>query len=279
MATDTPTTPAEQITALLDQLYDHVETREKIPHYRQVRRASERTVAVLDWAVHVTKEPGLLVQLGVIRSRLADGVVIPGSAVPGGSPGWDADGALAPIVGGGKPDAAEPIADAWHVAADINTDVNALVAELRAEGRTGGLVDIALNDERTGRRIAARLAGLVARARIAADYDAPIVPLKDIVCPECGGELRVREDASSPVWCAGRWTVEGPAWVGEAWPVGVVCGARWPRGAWVQLLEETDTPEPVQAVRGVLGGSAEGWSGRAGTIEPERDEDEERQAS
>jgi hypothetical protein len=245
----TKKTPAEEITNLLEELYERVTTREKIPHYRQVRRATTRTVAVLDWREHTTHEPGLLTQLGIIQSTgHHPGTVIPGAALPSGSPGWDDDGALAPLVGG-SPDPGEPIGDAWHTAAQINADLTNFERELHETGHQGSLIDIALNDEHTGKRIAARLRGFVSRARIAADYDAPIVPLRDVYCPECGGQLRVRKDASSGVWCAGvrdaeghriggRY-LEGPALEGEQWPA-PVCDATWPRGAWVKLLRDAE---------------------------------------
>ncbi|MGI5171902.1 hypothetical protein ACQEU3_46925 [Spirillospora sp. CA-253888] len=236
------TTPAEQIAAHLEALHGEVRTREQVATYRQVRRATDRTVAVLDWRTHTTQAPGLLAQLGVVAATTRPGVITPGAALPGGSPGWDADGALTPIVRGGKPSAEEPISEAWHVAQDIRGAEAALRAELIEQGWAPdqSLVDIALADERTGKRIAARLAGLVQRARIAADYDAPIVSLREVHCPYCGGELRVRADASSAVWCAGRWPVQGPAMVGERWPVTARCGATWDQGGWVRLLAELE---------------------------------------
>lgn len=246
---------AEQIRELLVELHGQVVTREKVPHYRQVRRASERTVAVLDWREHVTTAPGLLAQLGVVQVHVRDGVVLPGAAVPGGSPGWDADGALAPLMGGGDPDGGEPVTEEWHVADGIRADLAALGRDLAERGWKPGevtLVDIALRDQGEGRWIVGRLRGMVTNARIAADYDAPIVPLRDVYCPECGGQLRVRKDASSGVWCAGvrdaegrrvgaRW-IAGPAVEGQPWPI-PVCDATWPRGAWVALLEELDNQE------------------------------------
>jgi hypothetical protein len=234
-------TPAEEIRALLDQLHGEVQTREQVTRYRSVRRSSTKIVPVLDLATHTTKAPGLLAQLGVVAATSRPGVVVPGAAVPGGSPGWDADGALSPIVRGGKPDAAEPITDGWHVAQQIRGDLRELGKALVERGWKPGddtLVSIALANDRTGRWIAGRLQSMVRRARVAASYDAPAKPLRDVYCPECGGEMRVSEDASSGVWCAGTWPVEGPAERGERWPVTERCGATWPRGAWVQLLDE-----------------------------------------
>lgn len=283
-------TPAEEIRRLLGELHGEITTREKVPHYRTVRRASDRTVAVLDWRTHTVHEPGLLTQLGVttghpgtvpvevyrwdrtdcpcdkdktdrcrhdrrvftgVEHRPISGVATAGGAVPSGSPGWDADGALTPLIGG-TPDPGEPIADAWHTGDDIRHELANLGRELHAEGwrPPATLVTIALDDTETGEWIAARLRGLVARARVAADYDAPAVPLRDIHCRRCGGQLRVRADASSAVWCEGWLPIQGPAvaddpdWPADSEKWGCLgwsrCGARWPRGAWIGLLAEAD---------------------------------------
>jgi hypothetical protein len=295
--TEDPPTPAQEVARLLAELHDAVETREKVPRYRAVRRSRDREILVLDWAVHHTREPGLLAQLGTVahqtdqapvdvyrwvrdpddpcrrdydderdnrqcphgrrvyvrtEQRPIPGVVTAGAAVHSGSPGWDADGALAPLTGRSKPDAAEPISDAWHVGQEITTDLDNLAAELAAEGHQGTLVDVALADEETGRRIASRLRAFVARARVAAGYDAPVVTLRDRYCPMCSGPLRVRADASSAVWCGGMLAVHGPPTADDpdrvplAW---APCGARWPRGGWVALLDEIDQASPVQPSR------------------------------
>lgn len=281
--------PAEEIRRLLGELHGEIVTREKVPQYRQVRRASDRTVAVLDWRTHTVREPGLLTQLGVVHDRpgtvhveryrwertdcpcdktrtdrcrhdrrvfagveehTVTGVMTSGASIPSGSPGWDADGALTPLLGG-TPDPGEPVTDAWHTADDIRHELDDLGRELREAGwkPPATLVTIALEDKATGEWIVARLRALVGRARVAADYDAPAVPLRDVCCPECGGQLRVRKDASSAVWCVGRRDREGrrvgprflagPALPGEPWPI-PVCDATWPRGAWVSLLAERE---------------------------------------
>lgn len=292
---DTPTTPAEQIRSLLDQLHDGITTRETVPTYRRVKRGKGREVALLEFKPHTTREPGLIAQLGVTSNRTTQapvtvrrwvrdaddpcrrdygddrdnrecwhgrwitvrteqrtvpGVVTGGAAVPGGSPGWDADGALSPMVGGGKPDAAEPIAEAWHTAAEIRAGLDELGRELYARGwrPPATLVTIALEDERMGEWIARRLRSLVDRARIAASYDAPIVVLRDVCCPRCGGPMYVREDASSAVWCGGTLLVAGAALPWVEWPLRVRCGASWPRGGWVRLLEEATAVEPAGEV-------------------------------
>jgi hypothetical protein len=109
--------------------------------------------------------------------------------------------ALAPMAGGSF-ESAPPVAEALWLADDIHRQVDQLDAELRTEGRKGHLIDMALDDTETARRIVRRLGALVTTARIALDYDAPIVTLRDVYCPQCGGDLRVRSDASSAVWCA-----------------------------------------------------------------------------
>jgi len=277
-------TPAEEIRRLLGELHGELTTREKVPHYRQVRRASDRTVAVLDWRTHIVRAPGLLTQLGVTTTRAQTvavevyrwertdcpcdkqrtircrhdrkvfdrveqrpaPVITAGATVPSGSPGWDPDGALAPLVGG-SPDPGEPVTDAWHAAEDIRRDLHQLGRELHAEGWRSSqttLVSIALEDDDTGQWIAARLRGMVARARVAADYDAPPKPLQDMHCRYCGGQLWVRADASSAVWCSGWLPIQGPTVEGEGMPVGWArCGASWPRGSWVALLAEAERGE------------------------------------
>jgi hypothetical protein len=235
---DEQQSPAEEIADLLGELFRHVETVEKVLRYRKVQHGG-REVAILDWVLHRTRAPGLVDQLGVIvQDGSRSGVVIPGAAVPGGSPGWDDDGALSPMAAGGTFESSPPVADAFWLADDIERQIADLDGELRAQGHRGHLVDIALDDPQAAQRILRHLRALVTSARIALDYDAPIVTLRDVYCPQCGGELRVRADASSAVWCAGRLPLHGPALEGAPWPIGdVPCGTMWPRGSWVWLLE------------------------------------------
>lgn len=91
-----------------------------------------------------------------------------------------------------------------------------------------------------GRRIYRAACSWSADARVALSYLAPIVTLQ-VPCPDCGGELRVRADATSDVWCAGAWTVAGPALEHRPWPVTYPHGASWPRITWIDLLNAKQT--------------------------------------
>jgi hypothetical protein len=224
--------PAEQITELLTELEDEVRTEESVVRYRPVHRG-RRTVLTPDFVIHRTRMPGLIAQ-----ARAA--------AVPQGSPGWDADGALSPMPSAGSFESQEPVTEAFHLPEEYANALLDLAAELREHGHTS-FVAAALADEDLGYRIVARLRAVVSHARIVLHYDAPVVPLRDVYCPECGGSMHVRADASSAVWCAGAWVVEGPARDGESWPVRVRCGATWPRGSWVKLLAEATAEERIGA--------------------------------
>lgn len=91
--------------------------------------------------------------------------------------------------------------------------------------------------DRWATRIYRELRTWAADARVTLSYLAPVATLQ-VVCPDCGGQLKVRADATSDVWCVGRWTVEGPALPDEPMPVSYRCGAVWPRLTWIQLLDQ-----------------------------------------
>lgn len=223
--------PAEQITELLAQLDDEVRTEESVLRYRTVQRG-RRTAAIPDFVIHRTRLPGLMTQARV-------------AAVPSGSPGWDADGALSPMSGSGSFESQEPVTEAFHLPEEYARALVDLAQEVREAGY-GTLIEAALADEDLGYRIVARLRAVVSHARIVLGYDAPMVPLRDVYCPECGGSMHVRADASSAVWCAGTVPLHGPATVDGAWPIGWVrCDAKWPRGSWVKLLEEATAGEKM----------------------------------
>jgi hypothetical protein len=202
------------------------------------------------------------------------GVVTSGGAVPGGSPGWDTDGSLSALAGHGF-ESRTPATSATDLLADIITGTARLRAWLgSAAGRPAGaarttsgalreLVGLVLEvDDETADRTIATVRGWVNTARVLLGYDAPVVALRDAHCRICRGELHVRADASTAVWCAGRpetrvhgparWIpVEGPARAGEDWPIGYAeewpvvypayegCGATYPQGSWITLLEQT----------------------------------------
>ena len=295
MARTDAATPAEQITALLRELHDEVTTREKVPRYKKIRRSADRTTAILEWADHVTKGPGLLAQLSVVagrrdqarveirrwvlnatdpenpskcargckglcshgrwipirvETREITGSLTPGAAFPGGSPGWDEDGALAPLVGGSS-DPGEPLSEAWHVRELIYAGLADLGRSLHAQGwrPPATLIDIALENEETGQQIADRLRRLVSQARTAAEYDTRSIRLRDTHCCYCWGQLRFRNDADSDAWCAGHPSrpegevYEGPVQAGEEWPPKPrQCGARWSRYDYVKILAGMQTP-------------------------------------
>lgn len=254
--TSQPPTPAEEITALLAALYDRVETREIVIARRTIQRG-QRLVPVAEPVPHRTRRPGLVNQLGVIAGpgSTGPGRVQIGAAVPARSPGWDPDGALSPMTIGGRAEAPEPVTDAWHVSREIDQAVTALTASARVSGY-GSLVEVALADEDLGKQVAAYLRRLVARARIAAGYDVRIVTLRDIVCPECGSDLRVRTDASSAVWCSGNALGQDDEDELEE------CGLTWPRHTWISLLETARQPAPYVMPKAPLNGSSAGYGGR-----------------
>ncbi|TDD37856.1 hypothetical protein E1287_07305 [Actinomadura sp. KC06] len=185
------------------------------------------------------------------------GVVAGGAAVPGGSAGWDSDGALNPLRSLGF-ESASPATSAVELYDDIRRGIDRLRRDLRqAAGRTWGgrkapsdalrecvglLLDV---DDDTARDAVHQVRGWVSTCRIRLGYDAPIVKLRDLVCGQCGGTLHVRADASTAVWCAGYPTahVTGPGWPGDEWgpveyPAEPGCGERYPRGSWIKLLED-----------------------------------------
>jgi hypothetical protein len=85
-----------------------------------------------------------------------------------------------------------------------------------------------------------------AQTRVVLGYDAAVTSLPQAQCPDCGGELCVRSDVSSDVWCAGTkvvfcrvrdrstHTYRRPG-----------CGARWPRTGWAQMLAAATAAAPL----------------------------------
>jgi hypothetical protein len=181
------------------------------------------------------------------RPAAAYGIVTAGSAVPQGSPGWDADGALSPTPSGGSFESREPAAAAAiELSLAIRVGVNELREQLGATSPQPStkrglreLVGLALAaDEHDAYRALGRVRSWVSTAKIVLGYEAPIVALRDMYCRYCGGQLLVRTDASSAVWCDGYVPIHGPAREDELWPIAWErCDASWPRGSWVALLD------------------------------------------
>jgi hypothetical protein len=285
-------THAEDLADLVHQLVDEVRTVAPVTRYRTARRGAGRTETAIDLTRHHTRSPGLLHQLHAIQAAAAAvpvktyrwqkddgdqckelcahgrwihvrteqrpiaGVVTAGAAVPGGSPGWDQDGALNPLRSLGF-ESRTPATSATELLSDITAGAGRLRADLRAAaGKTRGarratsamlreLVGLALDvDDATADAAVHSVRGWVSAARVLLGYDAPIVALRDMYCSECRGELYVRADASTAVWCAGRpaLTVHGPALLLEDWPVRYPaydgCGTTYPQGSWIRLLEQ-----------------------------------------
>lgn len=201
---------------------------------------------------HRTRALGLVVQLKAAVN-------------PSGGSGWDEDGALTPGRGG-KPTSRPPLSVASvDQLAVIQAGTRHWRQRLGGRGRRPfvhelrGLVGLARTaDDQQLRALRADLRSWVRTARISLAYDVPAVDLEDMVCPDCQGVLRVLADASSDVWCAGgpwpRCVVDyEPAprqSDGDLLNLAVVrrgdrqwtpgCGATWPRGQWVLLLEQSE---------------------------------------
>jgi hypothetical protein len=185
--------------------------------------------------VHRTRQPGLVAQLDA-------------SPLLGAVKGARYDQG----AGHAKPTSRPPLdLSAMDLLADMATGVRAwrqrlggrgrrpLVGELRAlTGLSHCASDLQL------RELLDDLRSWVRTARVALAYDAGPVDLPDFVCPDCGGGLKVLADASSDVWCAGGLPMEGPALAWRGWPLRTRgCGATWPRGQWVLLLEQAELVE------------------------------------
>ncbi|GLY81856.1 hypothetical protein [Actinoallomurus iriomotensis] len=280
-------TPAEALARLVGELVDTVQTTAEVTRYRRVRRGPDRTIAVIDLTTHRTRAPGIIDQLHAIQAAAKTvavdryrwvrndddpcpsgtvcahgrwvylrterrpaapyGIVTIGDAIPQGSPGWDADGALSPMPSGKSFESRSPATAALELLLDIRAGVTELREQLGAttpqpSTKRGlrelvGLVLAVHEDD--AHRVAGRVRSWVSTAKILLGYEAPIVALRDMYCRYCGGQLMVRADASSAVWCDGYVPIHGPAREGGTWPIDWVrCGASWPRGSWVALLDE-----------------------------------------
>lgn len=245
------------LAAVVSELFDEVTTRElvptaAIPGYRPpTGRPAPKRVP------HTTTAPGLITQLeDAAGTRPARDHLV--EAGPARGPRYGAD-----VTGGGKPGsrppgsltALETLTQIETAAIEVRrrTDRHAGLTTLpRARGLRGEIQHLTwllgtrhahgdpLVDDRHARAVLHAARSWATDARVTLSYLAPVVTL-NVRCPDCGGDMRVRKDASSDVWCAG--TVEGPALDGDPWPVR--CGARWPRITWVQLLDQVNHEQEV----------------------------------
>lgn len=250
------------IGVVIDELLHQVDTREKvdpaaIPSYRPPTDGRP-TPKRID---HRTHADGLLTQLEhaagqrPIRGIHPEPTASPGllEAGPTRGPRYGAD-----VTSHSKPGSRPPTSlaaletltsietAAVHLrrAADSTAGITTLARGRGIRGELQHLIWLLSTTHRGGRpllgdhwadRIYRELCSWASDARVTLSYLAPVVTLQ-VVCPDCGGELKVRQDATSDVWCIGRRTVEGPALEDEPWPVTYRCGAVWPRITWIQLL-------------------------------------------
>lgn len=152
-------------------------------------------------------------------------------------------------------------AHAVESAALVEAEILAVHARLGGSGRSTaqgalrGLVGLAADlDPDALDDLVRTVDGWVRHLRVELGWDVPVIAIR-ATCPLCGGvgTLRVRADASSDVWCAGRRI--GPAlpdlvtqWPGARihgrprTPLGAVvrCDARWPKTRWLALLEHME---------------------------------------
>jgi hypothetical protein len=202
--------------------------------------------------LHRTKEPGLVLQLQH-AAGVRHAVPKPGYGIGSGytePASWllDSESTAAVRYGEGGHNAPTSRPNADLMAVDLLADIAAgsrawrqklggkgrrpLVGELRA---LTGLAHTASNAQ--VHDLVRDTQSWVRSSRMALAYDPGVVDLPDMCCPDCGGDLRVMADASSDVWCAGgpwpRCIIATHAV--RAWTPG--CGATWPRGQWLLLLE------------------------------------------
>lgn len=252
------------LATVVDELFDRYRTHELVPGTAipSLARDAANGQRIPAKTQHVNVDDGLLVQLahaaGVRPTR--DEYNEPRSTLwllePGPARGtrYGAD-----TGGHTKPGSRPPMSlDALDTLTHITSGITTLRREAdKAAGASARLVAMRrtprdefrhmtwlLTTARDGqplltdtwaRRIYRSACAWHADARVALSYLAPVATLQ-VPCPECGGELKVRADATSDVWCAGAWTVEGPPLEGRSWPVTYPHRATWPRITWIDLL-------------------------------------------
>lgn len=223
----------EQIAQDVGLLLDEVRTRASYVQQEIIQARGRKRVTTVH-KINLTHHVGLLDQLEH-------------AAIPQGSPGWDEDGA-ASTASRSKPGSRVPTTAAFDLLTDITAGAVALHARLsRIDPKTSrkttpgalrSIVGLSLTaDDTDVGRAAKTVRSWVTAANVLLRYEAPISQLH-VVCPDCHGRLWVRSDASSDVWCAGPGRVHGPPLEDAPFPVYYGgCGAAWPRGMWLDLLE------------------------------------------
>ncbi|WP_327047273.1 hypothetical protein OG320_05110 [Microbispora sp. NBC_01189] len=270
-------THADDLSYLVTELLDQVTIRVEFA----VRRTTHQRTRIEQRAV-TRHDPGLLWQLGSVIARAGHAwavidivetigtrerrtghrvqrvpsfsFVIPGATIPSGSPGWDADGALSPMRGGGSFESEAPVTAALELEDAIASQIAHVHAHLiQATGQTstrrtiGGRLRelvhlVALLEDADEVDLATwavgRARSWVSSCRTLLGYDARIIELARWHCPDCSGRLRTRADDESLVWCAGIGIVHGPRHHPDD-PMPVTypgCGNRWGKLQWVDLM-------------------------------------------
>ena len=253
------------LAAVVDELLGQVNTTDLVPTAAVPTYKPPKKGKVPKRIRHETHEAGLLTQLaeaaGVRPTRRSYDEPTPTlqliEAGPARGPRYGGD-----VTTGSKPGSRPP---ASLEAIDTLADIETALFKLRCDADTAAglrtitrrrpirgeirhltwLLETARHSGRPllsdawARRILRELRKQAAAARTTLSYVAPIASLL-VACPDCGGTLRVRSDATSDVWCIGRRTIEGPALDGQHWPITVPCWNRWAQITWVTLFEEAE---------------------------------------
>lgn len=230
---------AEDAARLSAELLDYVTEAHTID-WRPTREALNLPAATPlpkpETRRHITRAPGLLVQLAVLTGQLP---------APETGPG-----------GGGTSDgAAPPGAQPAETLAVINTNIARTYMQARTDagmppkptttaGALHGLVGLlsarrsdgehALTDDQAARIVQA-LRHWARTGRIELGWQSPTIAIPGTQCPDCLhiGTLRAPADASGDVRCTSNPV--GPNRPGDPYPRR--CGAVWPRHTWLQILD------------------------------------------
>lgn len=226
----------EQLSMLVSELTNAVLTRE-----RWLRDPDDNNKR--SFVDHPLQHAGLL-------SDLED-AMLP-AQLPVDEPGRSSTPASRPPV---RHEALELVADITAGAAKLRRELLGSKGRQRGDTSTTaadlreivGLIDQA--DPVTQKRVLGEVRSWVYAARVIVSHDAPVLTLRDTCCPYCGGDLRVRSDASSDVWCSGlarvSWcTVADHIEHKRLEPTDCAdeSGRRrlWPRSSWLMLLDRME---------------------------------------